>query len=130
MAATLYNGLDTAPGMLADAVNTQLNASFVAGTNLANHLVAHARGVVPAGLPNAIHVPYRFILLILGAVARVDGSAILAAVNPFRGTWLDAWVEAAVQKLDTLGAFANPYPSLLQTASNVSGDLTFVTVSK
>ena len=112
MAATLYNGLDTAPGMLADAVNTQLNASFVAGTNLANHLVAHARGVVPAGLPNAIHVPYRFILLILGAVARVDGSAILAAVNPFRGTWLDAWVEAAVQKLDTLGAFANPYSSL------------------
>ena len=54
MAATLYNGLDTAPGMLADAVNTQLNASFVSGTNLANHLVAHARGVVPAGLPNAI----------------------------------------------------------------------------
>ena len=98
MAAPLYNGLDVAPALLADAANTQLNAVFTSATNLAQQLMYHARSVVPAGLPGVVHVPYKYLLLILGAVARVDGSAALGAANPFRGTWLDAWVEAAVQK--------------------------------
>ena len=78
-----------------------MNGVFTAGTDVARQLMAHARGVAPAGLPNVIHAPYKFLLLILGAVARVDGSAALSAVNPFRGTWSDAWVEAAFQKLHT-----------------------------
>ena len=112
MAGALYTGLDPAPGLLADALNTQMNGVFTAGTDVARQIMSHARGVVPVGLPNVVHAPYKFLLLILGAVARVDGSAALSAVNPFRGTWSDAWVDAALQKLLQLGAFANAFPSL------------------
>ena len=54
---------------------------------------------------------YRFILLLLGAVARVDGSPGAGALAPMRGLWTSAWISQALTKLDESGLFAQSFSS-------------------
>ena len=107
-----FLGYSVDPALLADGVATTLEGRLVAGTNVANKLLKYAQGFVPPGVAGEVHVPYKYILFLLGAVARVDGSAALGAANPLRGTWDPAWIDAALQNLDLLGAFASPSASL------------------
>ena len=54
---------------------------------------------------------YKALLPLFGALARTDGSAALGGSNPFRGIADDAWTEAFIQRLNTMGAFALNYKS-------------------
>ena len=63
------------PATLTDNVATQLNGVLDLDTPVAGQLTKHARAVRP-GIPGVAHVEYRFILLLLGSVARVDGSPL------------------------------------------------------
>ena len=80
-------------------------------TPVAGQLTKHARAGRP-GIPGVVHVDYRFILLLLGSVARVDGSPVTGALEVFRGVWQSAWISAALTKLAELGLFSQTYASL------------------
>jgi len=112
MAAPLFTGYEIDPSMLADAVNSTLVGVFTSTSRLATQLTRHAHGFTPPGVAGVVHVPYKFILLLLGSVARVDGSALVGGCNPLRGTFAEAWIEAAFQRLDTLGAFTPTFAAL------------------
>jgi len=119
MAAQIFIGYDAAAPALADAMTTTFHGVFDATTRVAHQLTSHARAFTPAGMPGVVHMPYKFLLVILGAVARVDGSAIVGALNPLRGTFMDTWVEAAFQRLEAMGAFTPAYPSLEALIENI-----------
>ena len=89
--AGIFLGLDTDPALIADALGSTLNGVFASASGAATQLTRHAQGFSPAGIPGVVHVPYKFILIILGSIARVDGSALLGGFNPLRGTLSDAW---------------------------------------
>ena len=98
------------PSALTDNVETQLNGVLDLDTPVAGQLTKHARAVRP-GIPGVAHVEYRFILLLLGSVARVDGSPVTGALEVFRGVWQSAWISAALTKLAELGLFSQTYAS-------------------
>ena len=95
---------EVAPGALTNNRTTTLVAAVDDGTPLAAQMGRHARAVRPPGLAGVLHIAYKWLVVLLGAVARVDGSALLGALNPFRGTFELPWMAAALSKLeDTSG---------------------------
>ena len=119
---TLFLGYSVQPSLLANNVGTTLEGVFTSGTDLANQLLQHAHGFVPPGLPGEVHVPYKYVSYLAGAVARSDGSAAAGAINPLRGRWHETWLDVALVSLDGLGAFSgarSPFqgaPPALSTA--------------
>ena len=75
------------PATLMDNVATQLNGALDLDSPVATQLAKHARGTRP-GIPGVLHVDYKFILLLLGSVARVDGSLITGNLHVFRGVYV------------------------------------------
>ena len=109
---TLFLGYSVQPSLLANGVDTTLEGVFASGTDLANRLLKHAHGFVPPGAPGEVHVPYKYVSFLIGAVARADGSAAVGAINPLRGRWHKTWLDVALQSLDGLGAFSGPCASI------------------
>ena len=111
MAAPITLGTDVAPGLIADAVNSTLNVVVASPTPAATLFTRHFGALTPPGVAGVTHVAYKALLPIFGALARTDGSAALGGSNPLRGIADDAWTEAFVQRLNSLGAFALNYKS-------------------
>ena len=65
----------SAPAALTDNRGTELNGVIPLTSPAAPHLERHAKGVKPAG-GGVLHVDYRFIILLIGAVARLDGAPL------------------------------------------------------
>ena len=70
--AGIFLGFDTEPAMIADALGSTLSGDFASASSAAAQLTRHAQGFTPPGVAGVIHVPYKFILIILGSVARVN----------------------------------------------------------
>ena len=93
---------EVAPGALTNNRTTTLVAVVDDGTPLATQMGRHARAVRPPGLAGVLHIAYKWLMVLLGSVARVDGSSLLGALNPFRGTFELPWMVAALSKLEPL----------------------------
>ena len=96
---------EVAPGALTNNRTTTLVAVVDDGTPLATQMGRHARAVRPPGLAGVLHIAYKWLMVLLGSVARVDGSSLLGALNPFRGTFELPWMVAALSKLESLQVF-------------------------
>ena len=96
---------EVAPGALTNNRTTTLVAVVDDGTPLAAQMGRHARAVRPPGLAGVLHIAYKWLMMLLGSVARVDGSSLLGALNPFRGTFELPWMVAALSKLESLQVF-------------------------
>lgn len=94
------------PGALTNNVGTTLQIELDAGTPCASQLQRHAQARVPAGVVGTVQVAYKWVMLLLGSVARVDGSPAVGALKPLRGAFDISWINAALVKADSLGAFA------------------------
>ena len=95
MAQPITFSFENDPATLTDNVGTQLYGVLDTSSTLAPHLERHARATRPA-VPGVLHVEFRFILLLLGAVARVDGAQGTGALAPMRGLWTEAWISQAL----------------------------------
>ena len=102
---------ETAPAALTDNRGTELNGVIPLTSPAAPHLEKHAMGVKPVGA-GVLHVDYRFIVLLVGAVARIDGAPATGLLAPLRGVFTEAWVQAALSKMESLGLFQSNYQSL------------------
>jgi hypothetical protein len=68
---------EVAPGALTNNRTTTLVAVVDDGTPLAAQMGRHARAVRPPGLAGVLHIAYKWLMMLLGSVARVDGSSLL-----------------------------------------------------
>ena len=62
-------------------------------------------------MPGFVHTAYKYILLLILAVARLDGSALTGRLQPLRGTFEEGWMQAVCRGLEDLGAFISPAKS-------------------
>ena len=70
MAAQIFLGYDTAPPALADAMTTTFHGVFDSTTRVAHQLTCHAKAFTPVGVPGVVHMPYKFLLVMLASTAR------------------------------------------------------------
>ena len=90
---TVVNGFDTDPAMLADHVGTTLHVEIDSPTLAATQFTKLAGAFTPAGVVGAVHVAYKWIMFLCGALLRVDGTPLLGAMRPARGTFVAAWMD-------------------------------------
>ena len=107
MSTTLLT-LEHDPGTLTNNIGTALNVVLDDGSMLARGLLRLSKGVRPAGVPGFVHTAYKYILLLILAVARLDGSALTGRLQPLRGTFEEGWMQAVCRGLEDLGAFISP----------------------
>ena len=81
-------------------------------SKLGTHVRRHADAVPVSGVPGSLHVALKFILLLVGAVARLDGAPATAALRVFRGLFAEAWLSGVLSKLEAMGVFDTAAPSL------------------
>ena len=84
MSTTLLT-LEHDPGTLTNNIGTALNVVLDDGSMLARGLLRLSKGVRPAGVPGFVHIAYKYILLLILAVARLDGSVLTGRLQPLRG---------------------------------------------
>ena len=108
---TVVNGYDVDPALLADHVGTTLHVEIVSPTQAATQFTKLANAFTPAGVAGAVHVAYKWIMFLCGALLRVDGTPLLGAMNPTQGTFAVTWMDGVLQILDSLGALAPSYSS-------------------
>ena len=106
---TVVNGFDTDPAMLADHVGTTLHVEIDSPTLAATQFTKLAGAFTPAGVVGAVHVAYKWIMFLCGALLRVDGTPLLGAMRPAQGTFVATWMDGVLQILESLGALAPSY---------------------
>ena len=98
------------PLLLTDNVGTELNGCVDDASATAIQLKKLAGASNLAGTGQVI-VSYKWIVLLLWAVVRLDGSAAVWAIAPLRGVFSEAFTFAVLLELDSLGVFAGTFAS-------------------
>ena len=112
MAASIVITYDTPPHLLADHPDTPLLVVVDDASKLGTHVRRHADAAPVPGVPGSLHVALKFILLLVGAVARLDGAPATAALRVFRGLFSEPWLSSVLSKLEAMGVFDAAVPSL------------------
>ena len=112
MASNITATYETAPAALTNNLGAQLNVELPDDCSAARHLVAHAKATPVAGM-GQILVSYRYILILIGSVARIDGAPATLALHPLRGTFLESWMQNFLTRLETLGLFGVSHSSFV-----------------
>ena len=112
MAASINVTYETPPHLLANHPDTPLLVVVDDASKLGTHVRRHADAVPVSGVPGSLHVALKFILLLVGAVARLDGAPATAALRVFRGLFSEPWLSGVLSKLEVMGVFDTTAPSL------------------
>ena len=91
---------EVAPGALTNNRTTTLVAVVDDGTPLATQMGRHARAVRPPGLAGVLHIAYKWLMVLLGSAARVDGSSLLGTDSTSEGA--NAWSLATCAESDVM----------------------------
>ena len=100
------------PGELSDGRATRLSVELpdVPPFNAFFKRIAHVPKIEDSEL---LELDYIYILLILGAIVRHDGTEAVMAFLLLRGVFTESFIEGAFNKLASLGYFDTPHRSII-----------------